>query len=79
MLAQFTKNLLVRYLYKEVSLAEKHQIEEELTSNYELRELLNELLEAKNEMPKVKFHPKTSTIENILKYGQSHTDLEPTI
>ncbi|MGB1121660.1 MAG: hypothetical protein ACPG3Z_06670, partial [Saprospiraceae bacterium] len=73
----FTEDLLVKYIYGEVSIAEKHLIEESLDNNWELHELYEAMTKSRQELPKVQFSPKKSVIENILKYSSEQTALEP--
>lgn len=73
----FTEDLLVKYIYGNVSIAEKHLIEESLESNWELQELYEMMTKSRRELPKVQFSPKKSVIDNILKYSSEQTALEP--
>lgn len=73
----FTKNLLVKYVYGKVSIAEKHLIEESLENNWELYELYRSMQKSRRELPKVQFSPRKTTIQNILKYSSEQTALEP--
>ena len=73
----FTKNLLVKYLFNEVTQAEKFQVEEALYNNWEFHELYDDLDKAYRTLPKVQFAPKASTIQNILGYSSERTALEP--
>ena len=73
----FTKNLLIKYLFNEVTQAEKFKIEDALYDNWELHELYDDLVKAYRTLPKVQFSPKASTIQNILAYSSERTALEP--
>jgi hypothetical protein len=73
----FTEDLLVKYLYNEVSIAEKHLIEESLDNDWELQELYKAMQKSHRELPKVQFSPSKNVIQNILKYSKEQTALEP--
>ncbi len=73
----FTKDLLVKYLYGEVTIAERHLIEESLDNNWELQELYKSMQQSHRELPKVLFSPRRSVIQDILKYSSEQTALEP--
>lgn len=73
----FTKDLLVKYIYQEVSIAEKHLIEERLDNNWELYELYESMQKSRRELPNVQFAPHKNSIQNILKYSSEQTALEP--
>lgn len=72
---KFTKNDLIRYIYKETSVAETLAINEALNSNDKLYMKYRELLQGYQQLPKAKFNPSASSIQNILRYSQ-HTALE---
>lgn len=67
----FTSELLVKYLYHETTPAERRAINEELIDNYLLREEFSELLYAFQQLPKVKFEPSKTSIQNILNYSKA--------
>ncbi|MFT6937784.1 MAG: anti-sigma factor RsiW [Saprospiraceae bacterium] len=73
----FTEDLLIKYLYGEVSIAEKHLVEESLENNWELQELYESMQKSHRELPKVQFSPEKNVIQNILKYSKEQTALEP--
>ena len=66
----FTTELLVKYLYHETTPAEKHAINQELITNYLLREEFSELLFAFQQLPKVKFEPSKTSVQSILNYSK---------
>ncbi len=72
---RFTKNDLIRYIYKETSVAETLAINEALNSNTKLYMKYRDLLQGYRQLPKAKFSPSSNAIQNILKYSQ-HTALE---
>ncbi|HHS95227.1 MAG TPA: hypothetical protein ENJ45_01455 [Phaeodactylibacter sp.] len=69
MTQNFTPNHLIKYIYKETSLAESLAIEEALAHDWNLHETYEELCKAYLQLPKAQFSPKPSTIQNILKYS----------
>lgn len=73
---KFTQNHLVRFIYKETNATESMAIINAIDNSYELREQYNELLNSYQQLPKVTFQPKTSSIDNILKYSQT-TSVQP--
>ncbi|MFK7809481.1 MAG: hypothetical protein AB8F74_16880 [Saprospiraceae bacterium] len=66
---KFTPNHLIRYIYRETSVAESLAIEEALSEDYSLYESYEELHKAYAQLPKVTFSPKPSSIRNILSYS----------
>ena len=75
MAKKFTLDLLIKYVYHETSISEKLDIEDELHSNFELREYYQMLVNAYQTLPKVSFNPPQAAINQILKYSQ-HSPLE---
>lgn len=73
---KFTQNHLVKFIYKETNAAESMAIINAIDNSYELREQYNELLNSYQQLPKVTFQPKNSSIDNILKYSQT-TSVQP--
>ncbi len=66
----FTIELLVKYLYHETTPSERQAINAELINNYLLREEFSELLYAFQQLPKVKFEPSKTSIQNILNHSK---------
>ena len=66
----FTQNLLVKYIYKETTAAEKLHVEEALNDSFELYEEYDALFDAYSALPKVKFSPSPDAISNILSYSK---------
>ena len=66
----FTSELLVKYLYHETTAAEKQAINQELISDFMLREKYTELAIAYRELPKVQFKPSRVSVQNILNYSK---------
>lgn len=73
----FTNDLLVKYVFGQVSISEKFLIEEALDTSWEVYELYQTMVRSKRELPKVQFSPRKTTIQNILKYSSEQTALEP--
>ncbi len=67
----FTTDQLIRFLYKETSASETFAIKQALNSSKELMEEFRNLQAAQQQLPKVKFSPKRSTLQNILRYSKS--------
>ena len=72
----FTQLDLIRYIYKETSAHEALAIAEALRENPLLMEEYRELYEGYAQMPKAKFSPKPSALQNILRYSEQ-TALNP--
>ena len=71
----FTSNDLIRYIYKETSLAETLAIREALEQDVLLADEYQELCQGFQLLPQAKFDASPSTLQNILRYSQ-HTALE---
>ncbi len=69
MTGKITIEDLVAYIYKEVSIERNTEIKEALTKNPMLADAYYQLKEGFDHLPKVKFNPPKSTINNILKYS----------
>ena len=69
----FTKNDLLRYVYKEITKTEKGAIEAALAIDWNLNEQYEEILQAYKELPKATFSPSTQCIKNILRYSAQST------
>ena len=67
----FTTDQLIRFLYKETSASESFAIRKALNSSKELMEEFKLLQSANQQLPRVKFSPKRSTMQNILRYSKS--------
>lgn len=70
---KFTPNQLVKYIYKESSVAETLAIQEALQQDFGLFQQYQELFFAYQQLPKVKFDAAPATLNNILKYSQQPT------
>jgi hypothetical protein len=72
----FTQDMLIKYLYQETSVAETLAVREALQDNILLREEYTELRKAYEQLPKVKFNAKVSTLQNILQYSKHSAALQ---
>ncbi len=72
---KFTKNHLLKFIYKETTVAETMAINEALNTDFDLLMKYHELLQGYHQLPKVKFNPSDTAISNILCYS-SHTSVE---
>lgn len=66
----FTTDLLIKYIYQETSASETIAIREALSESNALMAKYEELLASYQQLPSVKFSPKSSTLQNILKYSR---------
>ena len=73
---KFTKNHLIRFIYKETTIAETFAINEALNEDFELLEKYHDLLQGYHQLPKVKFNPAESSIQRILRHSK-RTSVEP--
>lgn len=76
MIKSVTQDNLVRYIYGETSAEEASLILEALNSNFELKELYEQLLESKAELDKVRLQPSQKVIDNILNYSKNSAPME---
>lgn len=67
----FTTDQLIRFLYKETSASETFAIKQALNNSRELMEEFQLLQSAQQQLPTVRFNPKRSSVQNILRYSQS--------
>ena len=70
MTQKFTQNDLIRYIYKETSVTETLAIQEAMDIDFELYTQYQELFHTYQQLPKAKFSPSTSIIQNILQHSQ---------
>ncbi len=76
MIKTVTQDNLVRFIYGETSAEEASLIQEALSSNFELKELYEQLLESKAELDKVRLQPSQKVIDNILNYSKNSAPME---
>jgi hypothetical protein len=72
----FTQDMLIKYIYQETSATETLAIRKALQENLLLREEYRELRKAYEQLPKVKFNAKPSTLQNILQYSKHSAALQ---
>ncbi len=65
----YTDQKLIQLIYGECDIFERLEIEHSLENDLCLRENYDELYKAYKSLPKVKFSPFNTTLDNILKYG----------
>ncbi len=70
MTEKFTPNHLIKFIYKETTLAETIAISEQLDADPIMAEQYHDLLEAYDQLPKVQFKPQQMTIQNILNFSK---------
>jgi hypothetical protein len=66
----FTPNHLVKYLYHETTASENLAIDEAIAQDRVVADEYGQLLEAYQQLPKVKFNPSKSSIQQILGYSK---------
>jgi hypothetical protein len=69
----FTPENLVQLLYSEVSNDEAGAMRQAINSNPQLQEEYTDLREAYEALPKAKFSPSRTAIQNILRYSEQST------
>lgn len=76
MIKTVTQDNLVRFIYGEISAEEASLIQEALTSDLELKELYDQLVESKAELDKIRLQPSQRVIDNILNYSRNSAPME---
>ena len=66
----YTQNDLVSYIYDELDILEKLEIEDSIENDWSLKNAYNELMEGFNQLPKLRFRPSLSSIANILQHSK---------
>ena len=74
----YTYNKLVQFLYHEMPAEEAVGMAEYLDEDVETRAMFNSLLLAKTQLPKARFHPSQTALNNILRYS-TKTALEASL
>ena len=72
----YTQLDLIRYIYRETSAAEALEIAEALSENPLLMDEYREIYQGYLQLPKAKFSPRPSALQNILRYSEQ-TALNP--
>ncbi len=70
MVDTFTLHSLVRFAYAECDPEERQILEEIASSNFEIRQEMQILRDAKRMLPKVSFYPKVETLETLVQYSK---------
>ena len=65
----FTQNDLLRYIYNETTMNETNEIRRALAEDALLRNEYDSLLEGYQLLPKVKFQPSRSVLQDIMDYS----------
>ena len=73
---KFTKNHLIRFIYKETTVSETMAINEALNEDFELLVKYHDLLQGYHQLPQVKFNPTESSIQRILRHSKQ-ASVEP--
>ena len=76
MIKTVTQDNLVRFIYGEISAEEASLIQEALTSDLELKEIYDQLVESKAELDKIRLQPSQKVIDNILNYSRNSAPME---
>jgi len=76
MTKNITQDNLIRYIYSETTAAETSLIEEALRSDWELKELHDNLIESRSDLNKVKLKPAQKVIDNIMRYSKDNAPME---
>ena len=71
MIATFTRDDIIRYVYLETSDEENLLIEQTLLTESDLQQFYEEVLEVKNDLERLKKSPSERAIQNILAYSRS--------
>ena len=67
---KFTNNQLLKFLYKETSASESLAIKEAMNDDFGLYEQYAEMEAGFQQLPKVKFNPSKTSIQNILNHSR---------
>lgn len=65
----YTKNLVLKYLFRETSLTQTLEIEHAIEYDSATKATYLELRNSLRNLPKVLFYPKDETVANILNYS----------
>lgn len=65
----FTQEDLLQYLYREASTTKMMAIKEALAEDWSLREKLNSLAEAREQLEVIKLSPRKQAIDKIMNYA----------
>ncbi|HRI62050.1 MAG TPA: hypothetical protein PK228_20060 [Saprospiraceae bacterium] len=65
----YTLNALVQFVYREMPAEDAVQMAHAIDQDPDLRAVFDDLLLAKIQLPKARFNPSHSTLNNILQYS----------
>jgi hypothetical protein len=65
----YTTNALVQFIYREMPAQEAVEMAHLIDENPEMREMFDMLLLAKIQLPKARFNPSNTALNNILQYS----------
>lgn len=65
----YTYNQLVQFLYREMPAEAAIEVSQQVEGDIESRMLFDDLLQAKTQLPKVRFNPSPAVLNNILQYS----------
>ncbi len=65
----YTYNALVQFMYREMPAEEAVEMAHEIENDPEIRAMFDELLLAKTQLPKARFNPSQTALNNILQYS----------
>ena len=71
----FTQDLIIQYIYNELSDNQRVEVEQLLNNNFEAREMHDSFVSSIKGLPKIAFNPPQKSIDRILNYSAS-TQLE---
>lgn len=71
----YTPELLIKYIYSEIDIADRLELEYAIENNSSLRAQYLDIYNSYKNVPKVAFSAKKSTLDSILNYSRS-TSLE---
>lgn len=71
MTLNFTKNQLIKFLYRETDRTESQEIMDAMRYDVELKENFQELQSAYRQLPKVKFNASKSSLSAVLEYSKT--------
>jgi len=70
-----TQDLIIQYIYNELSDTQRVEVEQLLDHNFEAKEMHDSFLHSLKGLPKVTFKPRQTSVDSILQYSAS-TQLE---
>jgi hypothetical protein len=71
MIHTYTENQVIQFIFREVDLFTRLEMEFAMEDDSTLLETYHELLEAKQSLPDVRFSPSAKSINRILEYSKS--------